>query len=99
MACVLFAGAIVLIEVGLQRDRAPLRLMWKVVGALLRNPLIVAPLAGVCVSAAQVPLGAPVDTFLKLLGAAASRVRSSASGCFSRRSGKGPAPHRGAASH
>ena len=50
VACVLFAGAIVLIEVGLQRDRAPLRLMWKVVGAL-RNPLIVAPLAGVCVSA------------------------------------------------
>ena len=37
VACVLFAGAIVLIEVGLQRDRAPLRLMWKVVGALLRN--------------------------------------------------------------
>lgn len=72
VACVLFAGAIVVIEIGLQRDRAPLRLMWKVVGALLRNPLIVAPLAGVGVAAAHVTLAAPAQTFLKLLGAAAS---------------------------
>ncbi len=94
VACVLFAGAIVLIAIGLQRDRAPLKLIWKVVGALLCNPLIVAPLAGVCVSAAQVPLGAPVETFLKLLGAAASPCALVSLGLFlaEKRDANGAAP-------
>jgi predicted permease len=69
---VLFAAAIVLIEVGLQAERAPHLLVLKVLRALLRNPLIISPLAGVAVAAAGLTLPASLESFLKLLGAAAS---------------------------
>ncbi|KWE99499.1 AEC family transporter [Burkholderia pseudomultivorans] len=72
VACVLFALAIVLMETGLQTERAPHRLGVKVLLSLAKNPLIVAPLAGVAVSAAGVVLPASGETFLKLLGGAAS---------------------------
>lgn len=65
VACVLFASAIVLIEVGLQTERAPHKLGWKVLRALARNPLIVAPIAGAAVSALHVPLPQSGETFLK----------------------------------
>ncbi|WP_313204847.1 AEC family transporter, partial [Stenotrophomonas sp.] len=45
--CVLFAAAIVLIEVGLQREHRLHHLLGKVARSLLRNPLLLAPLAGV----------------------------------------------------
>ncbi|WP_144637062.1 AEC family transporter [Bordetella genomosp. 13] len=72
VACVLFAFAIVLIEAGLQAERAPHRLAWKVVRALARNPLIVAPIAGAAVAASGLAVPAGAETFLKLLGGAAS---------------------------
>jgi malonate transporter and related proteins len=72
VACMLFAIAIVLIEVGLLTERAPHRLAWKVVRALARNPLIVSPLIGVLVSSAHVTLPQSAETFLKLLSGAAS---------------------------
>jgi malonate transporter len=72
VACVLFAIAIVLIEVGLQAERAPHRLALKVVGSLARNPLIVSPVVGVLVASAHVTLPQSAETFLKLLGGAAS---------------------------
>src|ERR1700722_14928940 len=72
VACVLFAIAIVLIEVGLQTERAPHRLALKVVGSLARNPLIVSPIVGVLVASAHVTLPQSAETFLKLLGGAAS---------------------------
>ena len=72
VACVLFAIAIVLIEVGLQAERAPHRLALKVVGSLSRNPLIVSPIVGVLVASAHVTLPQSAETFLKLLGGAAS---------------------------
>ena len=72
VACVLFAIAIVLIEVGLQTERAPHRLVLKVVGSLARNPLIVAPIVGVLVASVHVTLPQSAETFLKLLGGAAS---------------------------
>jgi hypothetical protein len=72
VACVLFSIAIILIEVGLQTERAPHRLGLKVVGALVRNPLIVSPIVGVLFSAAHVTMPASAETFLKLLGGAAS---------------------------
>jgi predicted permease len=72
VVCVLFAIAIVLIETGLQSERRPHRLALKVVRSLVRNPLLVAPALGALVSAVHVTLPASAETFLKLLGGAAS---------------------------
>jgi hypothetical protein len=72
VACVLFAVAIVLIEIGLQTERTPHKLGLKVLRSLARNPLIVSPLAGVAVASLHVTLPASAETFLKLLAGAAS---------------------------
>jgi malonate transporter and related proteins len=72
VVCVLFAFAIVLIETGLQSERRPHRLAIKVVRSLLRNPLLVAPALAAIVSGAHVTLPESAQTFLKLLGGAAS---------------------------
>jgi predicted permease len=72
VACVLFALAIVLIEVGLQTERTPHKLGLKVLGSLARNPLIVSPIAGVLFASLHVPMPASAETFLKLLAGAAS---------------------------
>lgn len=73
VACVLFAGAIVLIEIGVQKnEQSGWRLLLKVIGSLARNPLIASPIAGVAVAGLHVTLAPGIETFLKLLGAAAS---------------------------
>ena len=72
IACALFAIAIVLIEISLQSERRPHKLGLKVLTSLARNPLIVSPIAGVLVSAAQFRLPGSAETFLKLLSGAAS---------------------------
>jgi malonate transporter and related proteins len=72
VACVLFALAIVLIEVGLQTERTPHKLGLKVLGSLARNPLIVSPIAGVLLASTHVTLPQSAETFLKLLSGAAS---------------------------
>ncbi|WP_347555515.1 AEC family transporter [Robbsia sp. KACC 23696] len=72
VACVLFAGAIVLIEIGVQTERQPLKLAWKVVKSLAKNPLIVSPIAGGLVAAVHLSVPQSAEMFLKLLGDAAS---------------------------
>lgn len=72
VACVLFAFAIVIMEIGVQSELAPHKLGTKVMGALAKNPLIVSPIAGALVASAGVALPSSVETFLKLLGGAAS---------------------------
>jgi malonate transporter and related proteins len=72
VACVLFALAIVLIEIGLQTERTPHKLGLKVLGSLARNPLIVSPIAGVLFASLHVALPSSAETFLKLLMGAAS---------------------------
>jgi predicted permease len=72
VACVLFALAIVLIEVGLQTERTPHKLGLKVLASLARNPLIVSPIAGVLFASLHVALPSSAETFLKLLMGAAS---------------------------
>jgi malonate transporter and related proteins len=72
-ACALFLFAIVLIESDLHgggsgRRRSAGRISL----SLLRNPLLLAPLAGLGVSLTGLPLPAPVDRFAGLLGGAAS---------------------------
>ncbi len=54
--CVLFAVAIVLIEVGLQTERRRVHLLLKVGRSLVRNPLLVAPVLGRAVAAAGVSI-------------------------------------------
>ncbi|MEM5316746.1 AEC family transporter [Paraburkholderia sp. JHI869] len=93
VVCVLFAIAIVLIETGLQSERRPHRLAIKVVRSLLRNPLLVAPALGAIVSAAHVTLPASAETFLKLLGGAASPCALVSLGLFlAERRSSGDAP-------
>lgn len=82
VACVLFALAIVLIEIGLQTERAPHRLVLKVLKSLARNPLIVAPIAGVLFAASGMAMPNGVETLLKLLGGAASPCALVSLGAF-----------------
>lgn len=72
VACVLFAGAIVMIEVRLHVGSHPLRVTAKVAKSLAKNPLIVAPVVAAFFPASGLAVPHPVEVFLKLLGAAAS---------------------------
>lgn len=69
---VLFAIAVALIEVGLQTERAPHKAGLKVLRGMARNPLIVAPAAGALVALSGLRLPDAADTFLHMLGAAAT---------------------------
>lgn len=80
--CVLFASAIVLIEVGRHHEIRPLRLALKVANALVRNPLLIAPVAGVLYGLTGLGFPAAADGFLKLLGGAASPLALIVIGLF-----------------
>lgn len=80
--CILFAIAIVLIEVSLQTETRPLRLALKVGRSLLSNPLLVAPALGSLVPLLGLSLPTPAETFLTLLGGAASPCALVALGLF-----------------
>jgi malonate transporter and related proteins len=80
--CVLFGVAIVLIEIGLQTEKRRTHLVMKVGRSLLRNPLLVAPVLGALVPLAGLSISDPVETFLKLLGGAASPCALVALGLF-----------------
>jgi hypothetical protein len=68
----LFAVAIVFMEIGLQTERRARHLAGKVGKALIRNPLLVAPVLGAIWSTFHVPLPGGVSTVLHLVGSAAS---------------------------
>jgi malonate transporter and related proteins len=80
--CVLFAVAIVLIESGLQTEKHIGRTLLHVSKQLVKNPLLIAPVAGALLSGsgARVPDGA--EALLKLLGGAASPCALVALGLF-----------------
>lgn len=69
---VLFAIAVVLIEFGLQTERAPHKAGLKVLRGMARNPLIVAPVAGALMAASGLRMPPAAESFLQLLGAAAT---------------------------
>ncbi|WDS38008.1 AEC family transporter [Pseudoxanthomonas sp.] len=71
-ACVLFALALTTIEFDRHRGAGLLPTLRNTAWALLKNPLIWAPLAGALVSLGGVPVPAPAMTAIDLLGAAAS---------------------------
>lgn len=70
--CVLFGIGIILIEIGLQTEKRRRHLVIKVGRQLLRNPLVIAPLAGALVPMLGLTIPAPAETFLKLLGGSAA---------------------------
>ena len=67
-----FAIAIILIEVGLQTDARALAVAGKVGRSLIRNPLLVAPALGALVPIAGADAPPAAESFLKMLGGAAS---------------------------
>lgn len=70
--CITFAAAIILIETGMQTEKKPLRLVGKVSASLIRNPLLVAPALGAVLAFSGWSIPGPIETFLKMLGGAAS---------------------------
>jgi malonate transporter and related proteins len=88
--CVLFAVALVLIELGLQTELHPAHMAKKVLGSLARNPLLIAPLAGGLCLAFGLALPVPVERFVTLLGGAASPAALVALGLFLAEKREGP---------
>ena len=80
--CVLFAIVIVIVEVSLQSQGHPMQMMIKVLTQLAKNPLLVAPVLGALFMLFNIPVPAPAESFLKLLGAAASPCALVALGLF-----------------
>jgi malonate transporter len=80
--CLLFAVAIVLIEIGLQTEARPAHLLLKVGRSLIRNPLLVAPVLGAAWAATGLPIPTSAETFFRLLGDAASPCALVALGLF-----------------
>lgn len=70
--CVLFAGAITLIELDLHAEAGLGRTLAKVGRSLLRNPLVMAPVIGSLFAATGWSLPGPALRFTTLLGGAAS---------------------------
>ncbi|MFF7709903.1 AEC family transporter [Pseudomonas sp. NPDC007930] len=70
VVCVLFAIAVVCIEVGLQQEKHLGRALFTVLKALARNPLVVSPIVGACWAATGLGLATPVLHFLDMLATA-----------------------------
>lgn len=80
--CVLFAAAMVLIELGLHRGGSKRDIAAKTALALVKNPLLIAPALGGILMLLGWTLPAPAETFLDLLGGAASPCALIALGLF-----------------
>lgn len=82
VVCVLFAVAVVCIEVGLQAEKTLHHAVGKVALALLRNPLVVSPLLGVLWAAGGTPVPEPLGKLLQLLGDATTPCALVSLGAF-----------------
>jgi malonate transporter len=80
--CMLFAVALILIEIGLQKERLPRHMAMKVTRSLIRNPLLIAPLLGATFMALGLQMPGPAERFLKVLESAASPCALVALGLF-----------------
>lgn len=72
VVCILFSIAIMLIETGLQAEKSLHLRIKSVLSAIFRNPIVVAPIAGVVIAASGFILPNSVETFLNLLSDSAS---------------------------
>ena len=95
--CIVFGVAILLIEVGLQEKSHPLAVLRKVALSLVRNPLLVAPALGAVVAALGLEVPQAAETFLKLLGGAASPCALVVIGLFLAERGNAPSGKSGLA--
>lgn len=68
--CVLFSISVICIEVGLQSEKSLSKAVGKVTLALVKNPIVVAPILGSLWTATAQPLPAPLHQFLKMLSTA-----------------------------
>lgn len=80
--CIIFAVAIILIEISRQKGRNPAKILIKTAGSLARNPLLFSPAFGVIYSLSGLGMPESVGIFLKLLGGAASPCALVALGLF-----------------
>ena len=71
-ACLLFAVAIVLLETCLHAQAGLGQTVAKVTRSLLRNPIMIAPVAGIAVALSGVHIPSGVQQLFKILGGAAS---------------------------
>lgn len=78
----LFALSVLLVEVDLRRGPGFARAAGGVLLAVLRNPLVAAPLAGALWAAGGVPLPGPIAAFARLLSQSASPVALVTIGVF-----------------
>lgn len=81
-ACVLFAVALVLIETGARAGQSGWALTLRVGRSLLTNPLLVAPAVAAVFPLAGIAPPAPLESFMSLLGGAASPCALVALGLF-----------------
>jgi len=82
VACVLFAIGVILVEISLQESVRPHHAAAHVGLALAKNPLIVAPILGGLWACLGIPLPMAVDTFMSVLGAAATPCALVSLGAF-----------------
>lgn len=80
--CVLFAVALILVETGQQTEQRSQRPVRGILSSLARNPLLVAPALGALMLASGLAVPGPLESFLKLLGAAAPPCALIALGLF-----------------
>ena len=71
-ACVLFLFAVVVVEIDLQKESSFWSTGARVAWALLTSPLLIAPVAGLCIGLSGLKVPAPFASFTTLLGGAAS---------------------------
>jgi len=71
-ACVLFLFAVILVEFDLQKGDRFWSTGARVIAAVLRSPLLIAPVAGLAVGLSGLKLPGPFESFTTLLGGAAS---------------------------
>jgi malonate transporter len=69
---IVFGSLIVILVTGAQDGRMSVRLVGSVVIGLLKNPMIVSIALGLIVSSLALPVPGPINTFLEILGAAAT---------------------------
>ena len=69
---IVFGSLIILLIVGARKEQMRINLIRKLLGGLVRNPMIVAILTGLSWSALDVPIPLPAWEFVTLLGAAAT---------------------------
>lgn len=71
-ACVLFLFAVILVEFDLKKGDRFWSTGARVIVAVLRSPLLIAPIAGLAVGLSGLKLPGPIESFTTLLGGAAS---------------------------